>query len=449
MSRFALPARQGPAAAGALAAAAGGARALPARAGAARRRRARRPGRPAARGLRQRGRHPGRRPLRRPRFDFGSIVRQAGRRVELVRMTRPQARRALARRRRRGRDRRAARLRLRSPVADREPERAAADQPQRLPGADPARGAGLRLHAQQRGADRVHPLQQRFPRRARARRRGEVARPHLQRARPGRDARAHRRRASRSCLPDSPARAQLDSVVEFAGQASAALGLAHQALEATAHPVRLVQRSTSGRSYLLGSQVQSYGLAISLAFVTLLLGAAVLTLERDENVLARLLRSGARPALLVAREGDPVRDRRLRPRPAARAGLRRRRRDLVLGRGLDASPAAARAARGLRGGLRRARLRRRRGGARPARRLARGRRPDHADRPRRPRPAQVSPVAAAISELLPFVPASRAFGATLFDSEPISTVLGATAHLLLLTAVLSVATLALFRRFQS
>ena len=63
---------------------------------------------------------------------------------------------------------------------------------------------------------------------------------------------------------------------------------------------RLVQRSTSGRSYLLGSQVQSYGLGISLAFVTLLLGAAVLTLERDENVLARLLRSGARPALLIA-----------------------------------------------------------------------------------------------------------------------------------------------------
>ena len=64
--------------------------------------------------------------------------------------------------------------------------------------------------------------------------------------------------------------------------------------------MRLVQRSTSGRSYLLGSQVQSYGLGISLAFVTLLLGAAVLTLERDENVLARLLRSGTRPALLVA-----------------------------------------------------------------------------------------------------------------------------------------------------
>ena len=117
----------------------------------------------------------------------------------------------------------------------------------------------------------------------------------------GLDATRKRIQAVEAGLPsDSPARAQLDSVTAFAVQASAALGLAHQALAATAHPIGLVQRSTRGRSYLLGSQVQSYGLAISLAFVTLLLGAAVLTLERDENVLARLLRSGVGPALLLA-----------------------------------------------------------------------------------------------------------------------------------------------------
>ena len=59
-----------------------------------------------------------------------------------------------------------------------------------------------------------------------------------------------------------------------------------------------MQRSTSGRSYLLGAQVQSYGLAISLTFAGILLGAAVLALERDENVIGRLLRVGrlARPA---------------------------------------------------------------------------------------------------------------------------------------------------------
>ena len=145
-----------------------------------------------------------------------------------------------------------------------------------------------------------------------------------------------------SQLPaDSPARPQLDSITDFAGQASAALGLAHQALASTAHPVRLVQQSTSGRSYLLGSQVQSYGLGISLAFVTLLLGAAVLTLERDENVLARLLRSGDAPGRPDRREGRALRDRRLRARDPARAGLRRRGGDLVVGRRLGAHPAAA------------------------------------------------------------------------------------------------------------
>ena len=63
-------------------------------------------------------------------------------------------------------------------------------------------------------------------------------------------------------------------------------------------------------------------------------------------------------------------------------------------------------------------------------------------------PRAVSPLAADVSELLPFAPAARAFGATLFDSAPLGTALAASAHLLLLTAVLGAATLALFRRLQ-
>ena len=182
---------------------------------------------------------------------------------------------------------------------------------------------------------------------------------------------------------DSPARKQLKSVTQFARQASAALGLAHQALAATAHPVRLVQRSKSGRSYLLGSQVQSYGLAISLAFVTLLLGAAVLTLERDENVLARLLRAGTRPRALVAEKialcaiagcGSGCCSR------SASVSQRRSRHRARPGRASRCW--SCRSLR--RRGLRRARLRGRRRGARPARRVARRRRADHADRARRP-----------------------------------------------------------------
>jgi hypothetical protein len=249
--------------------------------------------------------------------------------------------------------------------------------------------------------------------------------------------------------PDSAARAQLDSVVAFAGQASAALGLAHQALAATAHPVRLVQRSTSGRSYLLGSQVQSYGLGISLAFVTLLLGAAVLTLERDENVLARLMRSGARPALLVAEKVA------LCAIVGCVLGVL-----LALGFGVAAEVsssgtawariplllvplAAAGAAFGALGCVVGAAVRDLRASSLVGVALV------------TPIvlvglvPRQVSPLAADISELLPFAPAARAFGATLFDAAPLSTALSASGHLALLTAALSAAALALFTRFQT
>ncbi len=250
-----------------------------------------------------------------------------------------------------------------------------------------------------------------------------------------------------SQLPaDSPARTQLDSITDFAGQASAALGLAHQALASTAHPVRLVQQSTSGRSYLLGSQVQSYGLGISLAFVTLLLGAAVLTLERDENVLARLLRSGTRPGALI---GEKI---ALCAIVGCALGLL-----LALGFGVAAEIsssgaawaripllviplAAAGAAFGALGCAVGAAARDLRAASLVGVALV------------TPIvlvglvPREVSPLAAGVSELLPFAPAARAFGATLFDSAPVTSVLAASGHLLLLTAVLGAATCALFSR---
>ena len=248
---------------------------------------------------------------------------------------------------------------------------------------------------------------------------------------------------------DSPARAQLKSVTDFASQASAALGLAHQALASTAHPVRLVQRSTSGRSYLLGSQVQSYGLGISLAFVTLLLGAAVLTLERDENVLARLLRSGTRPALLVAEKIA------LCAIVGVVLGLL-----LALGFGAAAEIsssgaawaripllvvplAAAGAAFGALGCVVGAAARDVRAASLVGVALV------------TPIvlvglvPRTVSPLAAGVSEFLPFAPAARAFGATLFTAEPLSDALAASGHLLLLAAALGGIALALFRRLQS
>ena len=51
-------------------------------------------------------------------------------------------------------------------------------------------------------------------------------------------------------------------------------------------------------------------------------------------------------------------------------------------------------------------------------------------------PRKVSPLAADVSEFLPFAPAARAFGATLFDCGAALDALAASGHLLLLTAAL-------------
>lgn len=264
----------------------------------------------------------------------------------------------------------------------------------------------------------------------------------------GLDATRERIAAVEADLPrHSPARDQLDSITAFAGQASAALGLAHQALASTAHPIALQHRSTAGRSYLLGSQVQSYGLAISLAFVTLLLGAAALTLERDENVLARLLRSGVRPVTLVAEKVV------LCAIVGCALGLL-----LACGFGIAAEisssgapwarmpllllPLAATAAAfGSLGCVVGAATRDLRVSSLIGVALV------------TPIvlvglvPRQVSPLAADVSESLPFAPAVRAFGAAMFDAVPLSRVLAGSAHLLLLTALLAAVSVGLFSRF--
>ena len=381
-------------------------------------------------------------------FDFGSIVRKAGQRVDLVRMTRPRARAALAHG-----DVVAAIIVPRGFVADLESLIVSPSV--------------LLVTNRNAYEERILRETQAFVYTLNTQIQTEYIRSNSHfldilvsggKAKAlgrsynvlGLNATSARITAVEAQLPaDSPARTQLDSIKDFAGQASAALGLAHQALASTAHPVRLVQQSTSGRSYLLGSQVQSYGLGISLAFVTLLLGAAVLTLERDENVLARLLRSGARPGVLI---GEKV---ALCAIVGCVLGVL-----LALGFGVAAEIsssgaawaripllllplAAAGAAFGALGCAVGAAARDLRAASLVGVALV------------TPIvlvglvPREVSPLAAGISEFLPFAPAARAFGAALFDSAPVTSVLAASGHLLLLTAALGAASLALFRRFSA
>jgi ABC-2 type transport system permease protein len=99
--------------------------------------------------------------------------------------------------------------------------------------------------------------------------------------------------------PGDPNDKPLADIEHFAGQTTLALGAAEGTLRATAHPIELHEVVRSGRSYLLGSQLQSYALAVSLCFVGVLLAAGAIALERDEGVIGRLRRGLASATLLV------------------------------------------------------------------------------------------------------------------------------------------------------
>lgn len=84
--------------------------------------------------------------------------------------------------------------------------------------------------------------------------------------------------------------ARLDRAIEFASDAGTAIGLAEGALKATAAPIRLDVDRAEGKSPLLTAQAMGFALAVSIAFVCVVLVSASLAAERGEAVLGRLLR---------------------------------------------------------------------------------------------------------------------------------------------------------------
>jgi ABC-2 family transporter protein len=94
----------------------------------------------------------------------------------------------------------------------------------------------------------------------------------------------------------------LDRVQElatFVDEALLALGQSDETLRATANPIELETDHEAGRTWLLSAQLQSYALALTLAFVCVLLAAGAVAAERDENVVQRLARGLVRLAHLV------------------------------------------------------------------------------------------------------------------------------------------------------
>ena len=93
---------------------------------------------------------------------------------------------------------------------------------------------------------------------------------------------------------------ELGELKTFVSEAGLAIAAVEDSLRATANPIELVATGTSGRDALLSAIVQAFGLALTLAFIAVVLSAGSLAAERDENAVGRLLRGLVRPGELLA-----------------------------------------------------------------------------------------------------------------------------------------------------
>jgi ABC-2 type transport system permease protein len=91
-------------------------------------------------------------------------------------------------------------------------------------------------------------------------------------------------------LAAMPQDERVKAISHFVHDAELGLARTGTALQATAHPIELRQPKASGRSWLLSSQVQSYGIALTVTFLALLLAAGAAAAEHDEGTIGRLRR---------------------------------------------------------------------------------------------------------------------------------------------------------------
>jgi ABC-type multidrug transport system permease subunit len=112
-------------------------------------------------------------------------------------------------------------------------------------------------------------------------------------------------RAARAELPEgSPERAEIDRVIAFAGLARENLAFSDEVLNVVGEPIRVEATALDGGSTSLNSFAIAIAVTISLMFITLLLAAGTLALEREENAFARLVRGlVSRTGLLVEKAG--------------------------------------------------------------------------------------------------------------------------------------------------
>jgi ABC-2 type transport system permease protein len=113
-------------------------------------------------------------------------------------------------------------------------------------------------------------------------------------------AEAERRLEELAKNADPQVAAEAEELRRFLSQATVAIEGVDDFLRATANPIELESERQGGRAVLLSTQVQAYALALTLAFVGLLLASAAIAAERDENVIGRLVQRLVKLRELVA-----------------------------------------------------------------------------------------------------------------------------------------------------
>ncbi|MGH2867648.1 MAG: ABC transporter permease [Solirubrobacteraceae bacterium] len=103
-----------------------------------------------------------------------------------------------------------------------------------------------------------------------------------------------------AALPSrSPLRPALNQVVGFADLAIAGLGFASPVLGSIGTPLTVTQTQLAGRTTPSDAYAVAIAVIVSLMFVTVLLAAGLLALERSENAYARLVRGLVSPGRLL------------------------------------------------------------------------------------------------------------------------------------------------------
>ena len=96
---------------------------------------------------------------------------------------------------------------------------------------------------------------------------------------------------ARAELPaGSPERAELDRVITFGKLARENLSFSDEVLAVVGEPIRVKATPLDGGTTSLTSFAVALAVAVSLMFITLLLAAGTLALEREENAFSRLVR---------------------------------------------------------------------------------------------------------------------------------------------------------------